>query len=64
MPTLNWIGKAAVETHHKDVPFHLIEPVPELSCENSDGGNLIVQGDNLLALKALLPRYAGQVKCI
>ena len=64
MPTLSWIGKDAVVTHHKDVPFRLLEPVPELSCGNAASGNLIVQGDNLHALKALLPRYAGQVKCI
>lgn len=67
MPVLNWIGKSAVVKHHKDVPYRLLEPVPELSCNPADGsetGNLIVQGDNLHALKALLPRYAGQVKCI
>lgn len=67
MPTLNWIGKDAVVRHHKDVPFRLLEPVPELGCgeaQGADSGNLIVQGDNLHALKALLPRYAGQVKCI
>ena len=70
MPTLNWIGKEAVVKHRKDVPFRLLEPVPELSLssprgsEGDFGGNLIVQGDNLHALKALLPRYAGQVKCI
>ena len=64
MPTLNWIGKDAVVKHHKDVPFRLLEPVPELSCGIASSGNLIVQGDNLHALKALLPRYAGQVKCI
>ena len=67
MPTLNWIGKDAVVKHHKNVPFRLLEPVAELSCgpaQGKDGGNLIVQGDNLHALKALLPRYAGQVKCI
>lgn len=64
MPTLNWIGKEAVIKHHKEVPFRLLEPVPELSCGLEDSGNLIVQGDNLHALKALLPRYAGQVKCI
>lgn len=67
MPVLNWIGKSAVVKHHKDVPYRLLEPVPELSCNAADGsdtGNLIVQGDNLHALKALLPRYAGQVKCI
>lgn len=74
MPTLNWIGKEAVVKHYKEVPFRLLEPVPELSCEKvgaggmsncaAASGNLIVQGDNLHALKALLPRYAGQVKCI
>lgn len=64
MPTLNWIGKDAVVRHHRDVPYRLLEPVPELSCGEADSGNLIVQGDNLHALKALLPRYAGQVKCI
>ena len=64
MPTLNWIGKEAVVKHHKDVPFRLLEPVADLSCGSTDSGNLIVQGDNLHALEALLPRYAGRVKCI
>lgn len=64
MPTLQWIGKDAVVKHHKDVPYRLLEPVPELSAGDAASGNLIVQGDNLHALKALLPRYAGQVKCI
>ena len=67
MPTLNWIGKEAVVKHHKEVPFRMLQPVAELSCgesANPENENLIVQGDNLHALKALLPRYAGQVKCI
>jgi adenine-specific DNA-methyltransferase len=66
MPTLDWIGKSAVVRHHAEVPFRLLEEVPELSCPPAQGEteNLIVQGDNLEALKALLPRYAGQVKCI
>jgi len=64
MPTLNWIGKEAVVNHHRHVPFHLLKDVPELSCGDPGSGNLIVQGDNLVALKALLPYYAGQVKCI
>lgn len=64
MPTLDWIGKQAVVKHHKDVPIRLLEPVAELSCGNPASGNLIVEGDNLHALKALLPRYSGQVKCI
>ena len=64
MPTLNWIGKDAVVNHHQHVPFHLLKDVPELACGAPGDGNLIVQGDNLVALKALLPYYAGQVKCI
>lgn len=64
MPTLNWIGKDAVIDHHLKVPFHLLRDVPELACGEPGNGNLIVEGDNLVALKALLPYYAGQVKCI
>jgi len=64
MPTLNWIGKEAVVNYHQQVPFQLLKNVPELSCGDPGSGNLIVQGDNLVALKALLPYYAGQVKCI
>ena len=64
MPTLNWIGKEAVVNHHQQVPFHLLKDVPDLGCGDPGSGNLIVEGDNLTALKALLPYYAGQVKCI
>jgi len=64
MPTLDWIGKQAVVNHHQEVPYHLLRDVPELGCGPADSGNLIVEGDNLTALKALLPYYAGQVKCI
>ncbi|HOC00988.1 MAG TPA: DNA methyltransferase, partial [Verrucomicrobiota bacterium] len=64
MPTLNWIGKEAVVNHHQQVPFHLLKDVRDLACGDPGTGNLIVQGDNLIALKALLPYYAGQVKCI
>ena len=64
MPTLNWIGKDAVVNHHLRVPFHLLKDVPDLACGDPGSGNLIVQGDNLVALKALLPYYAGQVKAI
>jgi DNA modification methylase len=63
MPTLNWIGKDAVVNHHLEVPFHLLKDVPELSCGDAGSGNLIVEGDNLVALKALLPYYKGRVKC-
>src|SRR6266852_560217 len=64
MPTLNRIGKEAVVNHHQQAAFHLLKDVPDLACSEPGDGNLIVQGDNLVALKALLPYYAGQVKCI
>lgn len=64
MPTLDWIGKKAVLNHHREVSFHLLREEPDLSAGDPDSGNLLVEGDNLLALKALLPYYAGQVKCI
>ena len=64
MPTLDWIGKKAVVNHHRQVPYHLLRCDRKLSCGDTDSGNLLVEGDNLLALKALLPYYAGQVKCI
>jgi site-specific DNA-methyltransferase (adenine-specific)/adenine-specific DNA-methyltransferase len=64
MPTLDWIGKKAVLNHDREVPFHLLRCDGKLSLGDSDAGNLLVQGDNLVALKALLPFYAGQVKCI
>jgi DNA modification methylase len=64
MPTLDWIGKKAVVEHHKQVPFHLLKNNDAMSVGEPGSGNLLVQGDNLVALKALLPYYAGQVKCI
>lgn len=64
MPTLDWIGKRAVLNHHREVPYHLLKCDKELSVGDPGSGNLLVQGDNLLALKALLPYYAGKVKCI
>ncbi|ODS43111.1 MAG: hypothetical protein MSIBF_05860 [Candidatus Altiarchaeales archaeon IMC4] len=63
MPTLNWIGKEAVVNHDKEVPFKLLKKVKSASAgENSQ--NLIIHGDNLEALKALMPYYHGKVKCI
>src|SRR5438552_10378450 len=64
MPTLNWTGKEAVRNHHHTVPFRLLRDVGEKSVGDPGSGNLIVEGDNLIALKVLLPYYAGQVKCI
>lgn len=63
MPTLNWIGKEAVTNHDKEVPFRLLKKVKTASIgENSQ--NLIIHGDNLEALKALMPFYYGKIKCI
>ncbi|MDR2050266.1 MAG: site-specific DNA-methyltransferase [Deltaproteobacteria bacterium] len=69
MPTLEWIGKDKVVNHHLDVPYRVLEhrytyrgngeSGPEIQ-----GGNKIIRGDNLEALKALLPQYEGRVKCI
>ena len=64
MPTLDWIGKKAVVNHHRDVPYRLLHCDRSKSVGDPDAGNLLVQGDNLEALKALLPYYAGSVKCI
>lgn len=64
MPTLDWIGKRAVLNHHREIPFHLLTTDEQLSAGDADAGNLVLQGDNLLALKALLPYYAEQVKLI
>ena len=64
MPVLDWIGKNAVVKHHNEVPFHLLQRLPDLDIGDSSTGNLVVQGDNLLVLKSILPYYAQQVKCI
>lgn len=61
MPTLNWIGKEKVVTHHHDVPFRVLD---KKYSYGSDDGNIIIHGDNLEALKSLLPEYEGKVKCI
>ncbi len=64
MPTLDWIGKKAVLNHHRQVPYHLLRCDASLSVGDPDSENLLVQSDNLVALKALLPYYTGKVKCI
>jgi site-specific DNA-methyltransferase (adenine-specific)/adenine-specific DNA-methyltransferase len=64
MPTLDWIGKKAVENYRKQVPVHLLRCDEKLSVGDAGSGNLLILGDNLVALKALLPFYSGQVKCI
>ncbi|MBE6905095.1 MAG: site-specific DNA-methyltransferase [Ruminococcaceae bacterium] len=69
MPTLEWIGKDKVVNHHQQVPFRVLDrqySFDEAGQHNEDNGseNMIIRGDNLEALKALLPRYGGRVKCI
>ena len=65
MPSLQFKGKVFVENHHLAVPFH--ELIPDrsrgLSAKASLHDNLLVEGDNLAALKALLPTYHGKIKC-
>lgn len=62
MPTLDWIGKDKVVNHHLEVPYRVLEKQYTYNAEQSE--NMIIRGDNLEALKALLPRYEGKVKCI
>ena len=65
MPTLEFKGKQHIYAHHLTVPYRPLEPDAERSVDHAGADdNLIVHGDNLEALKALLPRYAGRVKCI
>lgn len=70
MPTLNWIGKDKVVGHHNDVPYHVLKHQYGYSAEKGQttepthSGNMIIHGDNLLALKSLMPMYEGRIKCI
>lgn len=64
MPTLQWLTRDDDISAADDVPYRLLEEVPELGAGDPDCGNMLIQGDNLDALKSLLPFYAGQVKCI
>ena len=70
MPTLNWIGKDKVVNQHLDVPFYTLEhkygfrAEDETDTSETHSGNMIIHGDNLVALKALLPEYEGRVNCI
>ncbi|MDE6337271.1 MAG: site-specific DNA-methyltransferase, partial [Muribaculaceae bacterium] len=70
MPSLNWIGKEKIITHHAEVPFRVLEhrygfnsKFPDRT-EPSGTGNRIIHGDNLAALKSLLPEYEGCIDCI
>ena len=66
---LRWVGKEKVENHHNDVPFHILERKYSFDAHGEhkyDNGseNMIIHGDNLVALKALLPKYEGRINCI
>jgi adenine-specific DNA-methyltransferase len=64
MPTLNWVGKKKVLHHHLDVPFRTLKPEYVFGDAEEAKDNLIIHGDNLEALKALLPQYEGKVKVV
>lgn len=69
MPVLDWIGKDKVVNHHLDVPYHVLDrkysfDESGMHDEDNGSGNMIIHGDNLLALKSLLPQYEGRIDCI
>ena len=69
MPVLEWIGKSKVVNHHLDVPYCVLDrkySYDENGRHEEDNGseNMIIHGDNLLALKSLLPKYEGRINCI
>lgn len=64
MPTLEWWTRDDDVKAADAVPYRLLQPVPELGVGDEAAPNMLIQGDNLEALKALLPFYAGQVRCI
>ena len=80
MPSLSWIGKDAVLNHHLDVPYRVLEKKYTFGSDDSllchsdsllchserseESQNKIIHGDNLEALKSLLPEYEGRIKCI
>ena len=69
MPTLDWIGKSKVVNHHLDVPYKTLERRYSFDrdgqhTEDNGSENMIIHGDNLEALKSLLPQYEGRIKCI
>lgn len=61
MPFLDWVNKNQAKEATREVPYHLLK---QEATYGEPSENLLIQGDNLLALKALLPFYAGRVKCI
>jgi adenine-specific DNA-methyltransferase len=64
MPILHWLNDEEARKTSSQIPYRLLEADPSLSYGTAETENMLIQGDNLEALKALLPYYAGQVKCI
>lgn len=64
MPSLTWLTRDEDLKRAGNVPYRLLEEAPELSFGDANNSNLLIQGDNLDALKALLPYYKGRVKCV
>lgn len=64
MPLLHWLTREEDIHRAAHAPYRLLEEAPDLSHGDRDTGNMLIQGDNLDALKALLPYYAGKVKCV
>jgi len=64
MPILDWLNKEEAVHKAKTIPYRLLKPVKKLYYGDPESENMLIQGDNLEALKALLPLYAGKVKCI
>ena len=64
MPILHWLTREQDARAAARTPYRLLEEAPALSAGDADSGNLLIEGDNLEALKALLPFYSGRVKCI
>ena len=69
MPVIDWVGKEKVVNHHLDVPYHVLERKYSFDRggiheEDNGSDNMIIHGDNLLALKSLLPQYENGIDCI
>jgi adenine-specific DNA-methyltransferase len=63
MPSLNWLAKDKIVHHHKDLPFRVLKQ-KKVAGSTPEADNLVIEGDNLEALKALLPFYYGKIDCI
>lgn len=69
MPELTWIGKDKVVNHHQEVPYRILERQYSydsngVSGQDNDSQNMVIHGDNIEALKSLLPKYEGKVDVI